>query len=232
MKTFLSSVMAGCAAIPDRHTATDSFIHGMGELSEIMHEVAVRHGRSGLAPGADGITGEVVDLAICLLDVIRLRSPGITDADINEEWFAQVQPSWSFFGWVLEDRKARTKDHDPDMIATALDRQVETIAETMAELLARDVLRSPACEEPKLCDDVNRLALVATEAAIALAALADPGLTEEALIAVAERKCAKWRRSVEEKNRSSCPTCRGSGRRALNWEEDEPCPDCTVAPAA
>lgn len=54
----------------------------MEEVGELSTEIAIDFGISMKAQGDDGIVGEAIDSIICLLDVIKLYKPDITEEEL------------------------------------------------------------------------------------------------------------------------------------------------------
>ena len=54
----------------------------MEEVGELALEVAIDFGISAKPVGDDGIIGEGIDSIICILDLIKLHNPDITEEDL------------------------------------------------------------------------------------------------------------------------------------------------------
>lgn len=61
-----------------------SVLHSaMAELGECAEEVSIHQGHSYKDAGKDGIVGEAIDTIVCLLDLIHVVDPTITEDIIN-----------------------------------------------------------------------------------------------------------------------------------------------------
>jgi hypothetical protein len=62
----------------------DSITHSAGaEFGELCEEVMIANGQSYKTPGKDGIVGEAIDTIACLLDLIHVYNPSITEDYLN-----------------------------------------------------------------------------------------------------------------------------------------------------
>ena len=52
------------------------------ELGELSVEVQIKEGTSYKQAGKDGVVGEAIDLITCLLDIIHINYPELTEADL------------------------------------------------------------------------------------------------------------------------------------------------------
>jgi hypothetical protein len=54
----------------------------MAELGELAEEVAINEKHSYKKQGSDGIVGEAIDTILCLLDLIHVHTPSITEEEL------------------------------------------------------------------------------------------------------------------------------------------------------
>lgn len=52
------------------------------ELGELSVEVQIKEGVSYKQPGKDGVVGEAIDLITCLIDMIHINYPELTEEDL------------------------------------------------------------------------------------------------------------------------------------------------------
>lgn len=70
--------------IKNGRTIHNVFPYVIEEVGELATEINIKSGFSNKKPGKDGIVGEAVDAIICLLDIIRLEHPDITEDQLCE----------------------------------------------------------------------------------------------------------------------------------------------------
>ena len=70
--------------VPYKRTVDSVLASTMSELGETAVEVMIHNGQSYKQKGRDGIVGEAVDTILCLLDLIHVVDPSITEEQINE----------------------------------------------------------------------------------------------------------------------------------------------------
>lgn len=76
------SVLDVSNRIKDGRTISDVFQYLIEEVGELATEINIVSGFSKKEPGKDGIVGEAVDAIICLIDIINVYQPGITEKEI------------------------------------------------------------------------------------------------------------------------------------------------------
>lgn len=54
------------------------------EMGELAEEVLVSIGQSYKKPGPDGVVGEAIDVILCLLDLIHVTNPEITEEQVRD----------------------------------------------------------------------------------------------------------------------------------------------------
>jgi hypothetical protein len=70
-------------AIINGRKVSDVMLAVVEEVGELSTELAIHNGRKNRNPSEDGIVGEAIDAIICLLDLIRIHDPNITDEEIK-----------------------------------------------------------------------------------------------------------------------------------------------------
>ena len=55
----------------------------LAELGECAEEIAISEKHSYKKPGADGIVGEAIDTILCLLDLVHVVNPEISEEELN-----------------------------------------------------------------------------------------------------------------------------------------------------
>lgn len=68
--------------VNDGRTNQKIYNHAMGEMVELQSELLYE--RAGIAPGADGIVGEAIDVIACMMDIIRKNYPDITEEQLED----------------------------------------------------------------------------------------------------------------------------------------------------
>lgn len=62
----------------------------MSELGELAEEIMISQGNSYKKPGVDGIVGEAIDTIVCLLDLIHVVDPELTEGDLEDIAFPKL----------------------------------------------------------------------------------------------------------------------------------------------
>ena len=70
--------------VENRRTKYSILASTMSEIGELAEEVMIDQGQSYKMAGSDGIVGEAVDSILCLLDLIHVVDPELTEAELNE----------------------------------------------------------------------------------------------------------------------------------------------------
>ena len=68
-----------------RRTKHDVLASLMEEVGELATEVNISTGYSGKKEGEDGILGECVDVITCVVDLMWVSNPNITEEDLEKE---------------------------------------------------------------------------------------------------------------------------------------------------
>lgn len=79
--TLISATFAASDAIRNGRTRSDVLDHARGEMEELGDEVVFAN--AGDAPGPDGVVGEAIDVILCMLDLIHIERPDMTEAEIT-----------------------------------------------------------------------------------------------------------------------------------------------------
>ncbi|AFC21577.1 hypothetical protein GAP32_127 [Cronobacter phage vB_CsaM_GAP32] len=87
---FSLSVLLGEKDDNDRRTYDYVLKKCVEELGELSLEIQIDSGLSYKEPGADGIEGEAVDLAICAMDMFALQYPGLSPEQIEAEFYKKM----------------------------------------------------------------------------------------------------------------------------------------------
>jgi hypothetical protein len=82
--TLVSQVFDASDEIKNNRSLSDVFLHLSTEFGELAQEVQIAEGKSYKEPGSDGVVGEGIDMIACILDLIRLHHPNVTDETLNE----------------------------------------------------------------------------------------------------------------------------------------------------
>ena len=70
-----------CEDVKNDRTIQSAFDHAMSEMDELQLEI--QYARDGLAPGADGIVGEAIDVIACMIDIIYQNDPDVSIEELN-----------------------------------------------------------------------------------------------------------------------------------------------------
>lgn len=87
---FSLSVLLGEKDDNDRRTTDYVLKKCLEELGELSLELQIDAGLSYKEPGADGVEGEAVDLAICAMDMFALQYPGLPPKLIEAEFYKKM----------------------------------------------------------------------------------------------------------------------------------------------
>lgn len=82
--TIVQDIFETSDVIQNGRTRQDVLNYTMTEIGELMEEHIISSGKSYKEPGADGVIGEAVDTIICLIDLIRLEDPTLSEDDLQE----------------------------------------------------------------------------------------------------------------------------------------------------
>lgn len=92
--------------IKNGRTYLDATRHAEGELVELYEEI--QKVATGQPEGSDGIVGEAIDIIACLLDVIFLKQPDITNDEITAIMLRKCQKWAKFYASSVEKRESPT----------------------------------------------------------------------------------------------------------------------------
>jgi len=76
--SFLYQVRTWALQINNGRELQDIYDHAKTEMVELKVEIETDQ------PGEDGITGEAMDVILCMMDLIIKQNPSITDAEFSE----------------------------------------------------------------------------------------------------------------------------------------------------
>lgn len=162
--------------LPNR-MPTDVLLHLFSEFGELAEEVTIADGGSYKAQGADGVVGEAIDVILCAVDLVYVLSQTIQ----------QPIPT-SAFQTIADPQPPRHgKTTSPMSLTMGMLHPIG-----LAEFLLGEPRRTKTQRESVMRGvsiATTQLASLCLRAAVA----ADPTLTGDDLVAVAKRKCAKWR---------------------------------------
>ncbi|AAQ64106.1 hypothetical protein KVP40.0035 [Vibrio phage KVP40] len=78
----INEILASSKRIDNGRTVKDVHMSVVEEVGELATEVRVKYGTSYKNADVDGILGEAVDGILCLVDLIYVDNPNITEAEI------------------------------------------------------------------------------------------------------------------------------------------------------
>ncbi len=81
--TLVENIFAASDSVKNGRTLDDVLAHLMTEVGELAQEIIIEQGRSHKQPGKDGVVGEAIDVINCVLDIIRLMEPNITEQQLR-----------------------------------------------------------------------------------------------------------------------------------------------------
>lgn len=79
-RSMIEATFAASDSIKDGRAARFVYQHACSEMDELDAEIVQK--QNGLEPGPDGIVGEAIDVILCMLDLIHLERPEMTEAEI------------------------------------------------------------------------------------------------------------------------------------------------------
>jgi NTP pyrophosphatase (non-canonical NTP hydrolase) len=82
--TLIEQIFRTSDVIKNARTPLGVMNHTMSELGELAEEVLIHQGQSYKSPGEDGILGEAVDTIICILDLIRITYPDVSEQELQK----------------------------------------------------------------------------------------------------------------------------------------------------
>lgn len=80
--TLVKQIQHASQSVQDFRTTQDVLIHAMTELGELALEVQIDQGKSYKTAGPDGIVGEALDVIACMVDMVYVHSPLLTEHDL------------------------------------------------------------------------------------------------------------------------------------------------------
>lgn len=83
-KTLVNEVLTVSATFKNNRTKNSIISHLKGEIEELDVEVKISNGELQEPHGSDGVVGEAIDCILCLLDLIYIDNPDITEHQLTE----------------------------------------------------------------------------------------------------------------------------------------------------
>lgn len=118
-KTLVTRIFAASDLIKNGRSVMSIIEYGGTEYGELTEEGIIAQGRSYKSPGKDGIIGEALDVILCMVDVIRIEDPSLTEDDLIEIAIPKIQK------WVKTThrpafyaRRENGPHHDPEIGGT------------------------------------------------------------------------------------------------------------------
>lgn len=192
--TLWSDIAKISGEVKNSRTVPQIFMHALTELGELAQEVIISEGRSYKDPGADGVAGEAMDLILCLMDLILVRTPSIDEVRIAEIWFSsevdrteENLPESLFSAALKEPRKPGAGTDD---LMISMTSKFGEVAQALAEDVAADtdgldLISAPALDAIFDCLDIIRIEV--------------PAIDEAGLCSMAAPKLMKWRDTAFQK---------------------------------
>lgn len=79
-KSSIDKILEVCRRIRNNRDLNSIFKHASGEMVELKEEIDDYHNY--LPAGLDGVTGEAIDVILCMMDIIYMHNEKITEAEI------------------------------------------------------------------------------------------------------------------------------------------------------
>lgn len=119
MKTLVTEIFEYSARINNARTPSDIAKYSVTELGELMEEIIISEGQSYKEPGKDGVVGEAIDVIACMVDLIHVARPGITEEEILKIARPKLE-KWAEKAYrpKLVARREHGPHHDPDVGGT------------------------------------------------------------------------------------------------------------------
>lgn len=76
----IKNVLAISEEHPMKRTVESIFDHAQGEMFELHFEIEAQ--RRGIQGDSDGISGEAIDVILCMIDLIRVANPEMSMEDV------------------------------------------------------------------------------------------------------------------------------------------------------
>jgi hypothetical protein len=80
--SLFNHIISYSKSIRDERTVNDVLIHSFTEMGELALEVQINSGKSYKESGVDGVIGEALDVICCMIDIIYIENPNITEEEI------------------------------------------------------------------------------------------------------------------------------------------------------
>jgi NTP pyrophosphatase (non-canonical NTP hydrolase) len=142
--TLVDAVWATSRKIDNGRTPTDVFTKLIEEVGELAQELLVINGKSFKPAGKDGVVGEAVDAINCLVDLILLVQPDITEAEIAQ--IARTkQLKWENHHFTSKELAARQR-WEADDLERHLQAQERINSATLGDGLLATVCDCATCK--------------------------------------------------------------------------------------
>lgn len=79
----INSILSVSESIQNGRSIKDILAYAVEEMGELATEVNIETGYSSKEPGKDGIVGEAIDVIICLVDLIKVSNPTVTERELQ-----------------------------------------------------------------------------------------------------------------------------------------------------
>lgn len=97
--------------VHNSRTLQDVFCSIISEIGELSDELMIEDGfRCDRTPGDDGVVGEAMDTIICLLDLIHVYDPTITEKDLQKIAAAKCN-KWYVGAMEVVKKRAQAKNN-------------------------------------------------------------------------------------------------------------------------
>jgi hypothetical protein len=162
---------------------TDVLVHLLSEYGELAEEVAIATGSSYKPEGADGVVGEAIDVVLCAVDLVYVLSVTLD----------QPLPTDLFEGIAEAKPPRHTKATSLLSLTLGMLSDIGLVEHLLGGPTKSKAQRESVARGSRIV--LNRL----VSDCLRLATTARPDLTADDLLAVATRKCAKWRAAYTPK---------------------------------
>lgn len=182
--TFIDTILHACRQVENGRSHRDVAIHALTELGELAQEVQIVTCRApGKKAGPDGISGEAVDLILCVVDFLYCIDPMVDDSAIMRAVNAKEDAGGTGYATFILDspinRRPIPPCEMPDYLI-GLGSDLGELCGLEADLDASDLPRAIYPASRIIADCILLIRAVIT------------GATEEHLLALSERKLDKW----------------------------------------
>lgn len=163
-------------------TPADVFLHLLSEYGELAEEVSIATGGSHKPEGADGVVGEAIDVVLCAVDLLYVLATTLQQPLPPDAFGTATAPL------------PRDDGTTPPLVGAVMG-MVHPIGAVWSTL--SHAPRAQAQRESSVWGAHAALTHLVSDC-LRVATSARPDLTAETLLAVAARKCAKWRKAITQ----------------------------------